>query len=175
MKIEALRVTCKCRHVFDAEVVVNAPISVAAASMKAVRCPKCGSNKLGLGGDITEGKPAISAPLIERSEWWRHKGEIGTSSLTIWCAFTEGRNPHGGFCYPLDPDDFRRCKQLLDLIPEWRLDIQKVADRFKWFQPFVDSWSDFEQLYIEEASGNSAPRLYAAMQVARKEADRLKR
>jgi hypothetical protein len=34
MKINALRVTCKCGHVFDAEVVVNAPIAVVAASIK---------------------------------------------------------------------------------------------------------------------------------------------
>jgi predicted Zn-ribbon and HTH transcriptional regulator len=51
MRIEALRCTClKCGHVFDAEVVMGAPVSVVCASIKAVRCPKCYSDEIGLGG-----------------------------------------------------------------------------------------------------------------------------
>lgn len=43
MRVDKMRLTCKCEHVFDAEIIVDAPISVCSASMAAVRCPKCGS------------------------------------------------------------------------------------------------------------------------------------
>jgi Zn finger protein HypA/HybF involved in hydrogenase expression len=41
----------KCGHLFQAELVLEAPASVTVASMKAVRCPKCGAHGryIGLG------------------------------------------------------------------------------------------------------------------------------
>lgn len=69
MTIQKLRATCqKCQHVFDAEIVVDCPITVAAASMKAVRCPECYSNKVGLGGDFKDAPP-VTAPLSHRFNW----------------------------------------------------------------------------------------------------------
>lgn len=174
MTITQERCTCKCGHVFEAEIVTNAPIAVAPASMKAVHCPKCGSHSVGLGGAYDDAPP-LTASEIDRAQWWRERGEIGTSSLTIWCAFTGGSTPHRDFCYPLDPDDFRRCKLLLDLLPEWRNDLQRVTARFRWFAPFVDRWDIFDALYAEEAPKKNCQKLYALMQIARKEADDMRR
>lgn len=169
------RVTCqKCGEVSNVEIVVNAPIAVALASMKAARCPKCGSDKLGLGGELS-GKPSLDSPIEVRANWWRNHGEIGTSSLTIWCAFTKGQTPHRDFCYPLDPDDFSRCHKLLTLIPEWRAQLETVTQEFPWFSPFVTRWDEFERLFLQELPSRKAPKLYAAMKVACNEAERLRR
>jgi hypothetical protein len=172
MNIVKERVTCKCGHVFEAEMVMNAPVAVSIASIKAVRCPKCGSQKIGLGGAYDDAPP-LTAPLIERAAWWRERGETGTSSLTIWHAFTGGHNPHREFYWPLDPDDFRRCKLLLDLLPEWRADLAKVTERFAWFKPFADRWDEFDALYANESKSKKqlAPKLYTAMQAACREAE----
>ena len=173
MNITTNRMTClKCAHVFEAELVMNAPVKVSIASMKAVRCPACGagSDKVTLGGGYTD-SPALDAPIAKRAEWWRKRGDVGTSSLTIWSVFTGSLSAVG---YPNDPDDFRRCKLLLDLIPEWRQDMGKITDRFPWYAPFVDRWAEFEKLYAEESQGKKAPKLYALMQVARKEADAIR-
>lgn len=173
MRIYKMRVTCKCGHVFDADIVVDALITVTAASMAAVQCPKCGGDKLGLGGAYDDAPP-LSAPVEARAGWWRERGETGTSSLTIWSAFAGGGNPHRHNSYPLDPDDFQRCKKLLDLIPEWRRSLDHVVTAFPWFQPFVSAWPEFERLWAEESPTKRCPKLYAAMQVAGKEADALR-
>ena len=134
MTISKFRVTCKCGHVFDAEVVTDAPISVAVASMKAVHCPKCGSGDVGLGGSYDDAPP-LTTSIQDRATWWKERGEVGVSSETIWCAFTQSSDPRFGACYPYDPDDYRRCKLLLDLIPEWRTTLIVVVARFPWFKP----------------------------------------
>lgn len=171
MTVTQQRMTCKCGHVFEAEV-VDAPIAVTLASMKAVRCPRCGagSNEIGIGGGYDDAPP-LTASVMDRAAWWRKRGEIGTSSLTIWCFFTEGRNPHRDFNWPLDPDDYRRCKLLLDLIPEWRENLGKIETRFAWFKPFADRWADFETLWAEEAPKKSCSKLYDAMKAACREAE----
>jgi hypothetical protein len=156
-------------------VVSNAPISVATASWEAVRCPSCGSGPeaIGFGGGYKDAPP-LTASIMERASWWRNRGEIGTSSLTIWCAFIGKLSPHGRFDYPHDPDDFHRCKQLLDLIPEWRETLGEVVHRFSWFYPFSSRWNEFEALWAEESSKKRCPRLYDLMQVAGREAEAIR-
>lgn len=161
MTISKLRVTCKCQHVFDADVVTDAPISVAVASMQAVRCPECGSSECGLGGSYGDAPP-LTASVTERAAWWRERGEVGTSSETIYSAFTGSRVKRSDV--PHDPDDFRRCRLLLGLIPEWRADLLPVTAAYPWFAPFVDRWGEMDRLYDIEAPKKSCPKLYALMQ-----------
>ena len=174
MRIEHQRLTCKCGHVFEAETVADAPIEVWIASMRACHCPKCGGTKLGLGGRYNDAPP-LTAPVWERAAWWQRRGDCGTSSLTMWCAFTCGDSPHGRFDYPHDPDDFSRCKLLLDLIPEWRLALQQITTRFPWFKPFIDRWDKFDELWAAESPSGTCPLLYDEMKISGKEADALRR
>ena len=175
MTIEKQRITCKCGHVFDAEMVTDCPVEVAVASMKTIRCPKCrnGYEKLSFGGELAL-KADASESIQERARDWISNGEVGTSSKTIWCAFTGAPDPKHGACYPYDPDDFRRCRRLLEIIPEWRAQLHVVVARFPWFKPFADRWEEFDALYEAEAKSGQAPKLYSAMQVARKEAEAIR-
>jgi hypothetical protein len=75
---------------------------------------------------------------------------VGSSSATIWAALTGKKMPFGWHPdVPLDPDDFRRCHQLLMLIPGWRARIAEVATRFPEWAPFVEAWDELERLYLE--------------------------
>ena len=176
MRISNERFTCQaCTHVFDAELVLDAPIAVTVAAIKALHCPKCGESaeKIGFGGSHGDA-PGKDSPVAARASWWIERGSVGTSSLTIWCAFTGGSNPHRHFNYPLDPDDFSRCHALLRLIPEWRADLGRVTARFPWFKPFEDRWAQFEALWREELASGACHKLYDLMQVACREAEKLR-
>jgi hypothetical protein len=173
MRIQAQRVTCAdCKKVGNVELVMDAPLEVAIASMKAARCPHCGSAELGLGGSYDDAPP-LEAPLMQRAAWWKERGEVGISSETIYGAFTGSRPQNTNI--PFDPDDFRRCKQLLDLIPEWRADLARVAKVYRWWLPFVEAWPDLERMYGEEAPTGECPKMYAAMQVLVRAAERIRR
>jgi hypothetical protein len=65
---------------------------------------------------------------------------------------------------PHDPSDFWRCKQLLDLIPEWRSQLDRVAAEVPAFSPFVERWDEMEKLYEEEAPTGRCLKLYKLMQ-----------
>lgn len=174
MTIAQQRCTCGgCSHVFDAEVVVNAPIDVTIASMQAIRCPSCGSDNCGIGGAHKDA-PSASAPVEERACWWKQRGDHGTSSLTVYCAFSGGYSPHGRFDIPYDPDDYSRCRKLLDLIPEWRTNLSVVVARFPWYRPFIDRWDEFDRLWDEESSSGRCPKLYALMLEACQESEQLR-
>lgn len=178
MKVIQERLECrKCETGFDHEVVVDAPVEVFTASLRAVYCPNCGADckHIGLGGALPGLRP-VAASVEDRAEWWFRNGDTGTSSLTIWHVFTGRPSPHRDFCWPWDPDDFRRCRILLNLIPEWREELCRVGVVFPWFEPFARRWDEFERLYVEEVPDDkgSAPKLYHAMRVAVKEAQKIR-
>ncbi len=164
--------TCqRCEHVFDAEMVMEAPITVVIASLESVSCPACGARDVGLGGEHKD-KPDGSVSILQRASWWRGRGAVGTSSETIYCAMTGDRA--GRYDYPYDPADYHRCRKLLDLIPEWRSQLHMVVERFPWWAPFAKAWDEFDRLFDEEFSSGRCPKLYAAMQRAREAADRIR-
>lgn len=176
MNIQSQRCTCqRCKEVFDAEVVMNAPIALYLASLEAVKCPFCGAghSKVGFGGE-KNGVPGLEVPTSERAAWWWEHGERGTSSETIFCACA-GRGLHRAD-YPYDPADYRRCHRLLEIVPEWRGELTRVTARWPWFKPFEERWPEFERLWAEESNneGGMAPKLYEALREARKEAEALK-
>jgi hypothetical protein len=177
MTITQMRVTCQCGHTWDAETVTNAPASVWIAATQAIRCPKCGNghDKITMGGSYPESELSAAASEMDRAEWWRRRGDVGESSLTIWCTFM-GRSIGGDGDYnpPHDPDDFRRCKKLLDLLPEWRRDLARVSARFRWMTPFVERWDEFDKLWAEESPKGSCPKLYELMDVAGREAEAIR-
>ena len=167
MKIQIQRLTCMvCEHVFESETVVDAPVEVWIASVRAVHCPQCGagSEKLGLGGAFGD-TPPLTESIEIRAAWWKRRGDVGVSSETIWATLGGGhmRNPD----IPHDPDDFNRCRVLLALIPEWRSQLSLVSERYPWWEPFIDAWDELDLMFTEEdgRQWKKPNRMYGRMQV----------
>lgn len=174
MTVQTIRVHCmvkKCGQVFDAEIAVECPVEVAVASMKAVRCPKCGSRKVGMGGDYNDAP--VCGSLEDRKQWWKTRGEVGISSQAIFYAMC-GEFPPQHPDFPIDPDDFGRCRKLLDLFPEWRKGIEQASAVFPWLAPFVVRWDEMDRLWDEESPTQQCPKLDELMQVAGEEARKLR-
>ncbi|HAM42116.1 MAG TPA: hypothetical protein DCP69_12515 [Candidatus Omnitrophica bacterium] len=77
----------------------------------------------------------------------------------------EGTHRLGGrFDIPYDPSDFGRCHRLLQLIPEWRANLGKVAEIFPGWKPMVDAWGELEDLWEEELPKGKLPKLYERIQ-----------
>lgn len=170
MHVGTIRLTCSsCKTVFDGEVVENAPVAVFTASLEAIRCPVCGSGNCGLGGNHGDA-PAPGDPIEARVYWWKNRGEHGISSCTIFYAFTGavlspivGRSLRQAADVPHDPDDFRRCRLLLDLFPEWRADLAPLVHTFPWYGPLVEHWDEMDRLWDEESPSGRCQKLYDLM------------
>lgn len=174
MTVQQLRVHCmikKCGQVFDADVAIQCPFEVSMASLKAIRCTKCGSKKIAMGGEYKDAP--VGGSVEVRKEWWKTRGEVGISSKTIFSAMC-GEFPPARPDYPVDPDDFRRCRKLFDLFPEWRKDIAIVSSVYHWMAPFVVRWDEMDRLWDEESPTHKCPKLYELMQVAGEEARNLR-
>lgn len=187
MRVQQQRCTCNaCEHVFDAEIVMDCPIEVDTAAMKAVRCPTCGAGpgKVAFGGEIPASYPATDDVEERAARWWAC-GERGTSSETIFNGIASDALRQRLFCglrpgredRPYDPDDYRRCRKLFEAVPEWRGQLARVVARFPWWAPMADAWDEFDALWEEEhrRTDMCAPKLYAAIQRAGAEVDKLRR
>src|SRR5512146_1608163 len=70
-------------------------------------------------------------PVPKDVREWRKGRDTGVSSETIYEVFMgEGGPGPGEHCWPWDPDDFGRCHRLLKLAPDWRKNLQRVADKY---------------------------------------------
>lgn len=152
MRIGKTRVTClDCGEVSDIELVVDAELSIVITSMKAARC-LCGSTNIEIGGAYPDAPP-LTAPLEERARWWLKRGDVGTSSRTIYGVMTQHPLPSADADIPHDPSDFARCKALLDLIPEWRGALHQVFGNYPAWEPYVEKWPELEKMLAEENLG----------------------
>lgn len=96
-------------------------------------------------------RPAIdpSSPIELRIAWWITHGEVGLSSKTIWLFFTNTKNNsidpmHN---YPHDPDDFKRCYQLLQLIPEWRGRLHEMRYLSTPWSNLIQHWDMLSDMF----------------------------
>lgn len=83
---------------------------------------------------------------LER-EWWNGT-DVGKSSAVIFSTlctnspFKQEAKHFGNGEYPHDPDDFGRCRRLLEKFPEWKPLLPKVAQAYpdsKWPE-IIESW-----------------------------------
>lgn len=137
---------------------------------------------MGLGGSYNN-QPPLTTPVHERAAWWIERGETGVSSKTIYYVLT-GSNTTGSFGpdIPYDPDDLSRCLKLLALIPEWRSELHKVAERHPSWKPIVERWGKWETMFVEAHGKNYKTEkakiaawkpLYGDMQIAIHEAEKV--
>ena len=78
---------------------------------------------------------------------WLFNGKVGSSSKTILSQMLN--IPFWGHRHPLDPDDFNRCVQLLELFPEYRPRLQQMSAVSLEWVPIVAYWNEIEQAVVE--------------------------
>ena len=147
MRVQPTPLHCtKCRHEWIGELIVDAPVEVAAASMRALHCPVCGADhkRVAFGrGDVPDPQPVQTGMTDpERRAAWLVLHDSGLSSCCIadvMCGMQPTRN------HPHDGEDFGRCERLLMLYPEWRARLGE----FDWVVVAVPATSDTNAMFGE--------------------------
>ena len=114
---------------------------------------------------VLPSRPGAVLP-IELFAVWLAAGERGLSSEAIVQRLTgikvnTGRH-EGAVEHPHDPSDFRRCVELLKVVPLARTYLPLMADVSPQWARIVADWDDLERLLAEESQrpDGRAPRLY---------------
>jgi hypothetical protein len=114
----------------------------------------------------------VSAETFTFSEaamkWWRN-GEQGTNSKAIFERMT-GFPVTGtwGMGYPSDPDDLRRCRLLLDAVPEFSARLVEMAEVGSEWAELVAIWPSLCSKMDDEIRkhGSRCPVTFLLMQEA---------
>lgn len=93
-----------------------------------------------------------SQGIKEKAMWWIANGFVGNSSKTMWnCLMGNSEFPVN---HPYDPDDFSRCYKLLQAVPEWKNELQKLKTLSKAWSNLVDNWDKLTEMYeLNEKQG----------------------
>ena len=161
MRIEQAAFHClDCAREWLADTVLDAPIEVWSASVRALSCPACGAGprRIAFGrGDVPDPQP-IQAGMTdpERRTAWLKMCDHGLSSRCIadvMCGITSGGE------HPRDPDDFGRCERLLILYPEWRARLPEMRAVSPVWAALIDRWADIEAAWRHDvALARSKPK-----------------
>lgn len=92
----------------------------------------------------TEPVADMTKSIEERAEWWLINGETGLSSKAMLNCFL-GKSFRVD--YPHDPDDFKRCYKLLQVIPEWKSQLYRLKRMSDSWSQLVDNWDKLTQMY----------------------------
>lgn len=92
---------------------------------------------------------------------WFFGHDTGLSSKAIAFFMMGTRDVY--FNYPHDVSDFGRCYRLLELIPEYRKRLWEMRGVNPEWTALIEHWEELEALWIEESTGERAPKLYAKM------------
>lgn len=109
--------------------------------------------------------------LSDNAIQWLASGSRGLSSETIFTAITGVRiGDADDVNHPWDPDDFRRCRLLLEACPEIAAELPKMSIASRAWAALVPRWNDICTLMDEETPNwrtpsrfDTAPRTYALM------------
>lgn len=98
---------------------------------------------------------------------WLLTGETGVSSKAILAVMMKVELPER-WSHPSDPADLRRCKQLLDIFPEWRARIKEMGAVSKTWANLAEKWNELEAMLEHEMKISTelypkAPKTYEMM------------
>lgn len=82
----------------------------------------------------------------QNADWWLVNGERGMSSETMFYYFT-GRRIGRYETTPSDPDDFKRCYKLLQAVPQWKNELEKLRKGGDVWSKLVDNWDKLTEMY----------------------------
>lgn len=126
------------------------------------------------GGPLSPPRKAVDprGTIKERVRQWLDSGDCGISSKVIASTLSgENHLSHWPPYPPADPSDFGRCHRLLELIPEWREQLPKVAIKHPAWAALVREWAELTRLFLEESPGDTCPQLYRRMQELNKQGE----
>ena len=106
------------------------------------------------------------ATVAEKMKWWKDKGEHGTSSETLFGILGGDLGwmiPKYKYEHPHDPDDFRRCWLLLEAIPEWKTQLDRMKPISDQWNVLVDNWDKLTELLIEGMKIDNGEEMYDFM------------
>lgn len=112
-------------------------------------------------------------PLSPEAIRWLEQGERGLSSESMFRRFTGFPALKAGN-YPRDMSDFRRCRLLLEWVPEFQSQLSSMATVSPEWERLVEAWAQICAAMDEEAPGwregnypaGSAPRAGALLRAA---------
>ncbi|MGY3582148.1 hypothetical protein ACVIGB_000928 [Bradyrhizobium sp. USDA 4341] len=145
-----------CRAIFDGELPVMVPVSVAVEAMLALRCASCGGKEILLGQNRSAPeddqcrKVPPNASLDARIQDWLRTGEKGQSADAIF-AHMAGGDRSDGWAHPQDASDLHRSMLLLRRIPEWTFRMAEMSARTNAWATLIDAWPTILATFNEEA------------------------
>lgn len=103
----------------------------------------------------------------ERIIQWLCSGETGLSSKTMVCIHT-GNEMHDdwGFHAPSDVADFRRCWELLQLVPEVKNSFALITEKCPAFKGVIENWDAISANYERERGNGHYPETYQLLKEA---------
>lgn len=85
-------------------------------------------------------------PAHQKISFWLEHGERGLSSETI-CQSCGGVPLKSRGNHPLDVDDFKRCYNLLQMVPELKNKLDQLSNWSVTWEKLVNNWDELTQLY----------------------------
>lgn len=86
-----------------------------------------------------------------RALFWVQNGEHGMSSECIYAHLSGDFQTFGAKTnHPCDPDDFKRCYKLLEMVPEWNGLLDVLRPLSPVWNNLVDNWPKLTELYKEQ-------------------------
>lgn len=83
----------------------------------------------------------------ERMNFWLNHGEQGMSSKAIFQRMSSHRFENSYTSHPHDPDDFKRCYKLLEIIPEWKESFHLMKDVSPVWEKLYNAWDILTEMY----------------------------
>ena len=103
-----------------------------------------------------------SKAVRDKAMWWMANGFVGMSSRTMWnCLMGNKDFPVN---HPYDPDDFSRCWKLLEAVPEWKGQLDKLRTLSPVWDRLVENWPKLTEFYEDMRIHKKDNGMYDFMQ-----------
>lgn len=104
---------------------------------------------------------------IQKAMHWLLNGNTGMSSECLMATMLNGGPVEGKawetHFHPRDPSDFKRCVDLLNAVPTFRITLDVMKQVSKQWSVLVEHWGELESLLNDELKQHSAPKTYKRM------------
>ncbi len=89
--------------------------------------------------------------VVENANWWAENGEHGISNKTMFNHLSVGLQVRSlnlsHKSHPSDPDDFKRCYKLLQAVPQWKTQLNRMKTVSPVWSNLVDNWDKLTEMF----------------------------